>query len=134
MASRKIEDCDIRLQQVWQRSSEKWNSEHEVKVFLTCTQRNADEQNALYAQGRTADGHVVTNAKAYESPHNFDPSYAFDVGFKNPDGSLNWETANFIKFAALIHLIDETIVWGGNFHSIKDLPHYEKADWRNLVV
>lgn len=41
--------------------------------------RSPDRQNHLYAQGRTRDGKIVTNAKAWESFHNV--SMAADLVF-----------------------------------------------------
>lgn len=38
-------------------------------VLVTCTYRDAEAQNALYAQGRTAPGNIVTNAKGGQSKH-----------------------------------------------------------------
>lgn len=54
-------------------------------MLITCTYRSNDEQNTLYAQGRTAPGHIVTNAKGGQSAHNHTTvdgkpmSRAFDV-------------------------------------------------------
>lgn len=39
--------------------------------YATSGLRTYDEQNALYAKGRTAPGGKVTNAKGGYSPHNF---------------------------------------------------------------
>ncbi len=41
-----------------------------LDLLVTCTYRSDAEQDALYAQGRTAPGKVVTNAKAGQSSHN----------------------------------------------------------------
>lgn len=41
-----------------------------ITVVVTCTWRSAAEQAALYAQGRTAPGHIVTHAKPGQSLHN----------------------------------------------------------------
>lgn len=41
-----------------------------VTVMLICTYRSNAEQDALYAQGRTKPGRIVTNAKAGKSKHN----------------------------------------------------------------
>lgn len=46
--------------------------------------RTFDEQNKLYAQGRTSPGNVVTNARAGYSNHNF--GIAWDVGIFNEKG------------------------------------------------
>nr|WP_295770097.1 M15 family metallopeptidase [Rhodoferax sp.] len=42
--------------------------------------RSCAEQDALYAQGRTAPGNKVTNAKSGDSNHNF--GIAFDIGVR----------------------------------------------------
>ena len=41
-----------------------------LDVLIYCTMRTDDEQAALYAQGRTAPGPVVTNARPGASLHN----------------------------------------------------------------
>ena len=46
-------------------------------ILITSTYRDAEAQNALYAQGRTKKGSIVTNAKAGESIHNY--RLAFDI-------------------------------------------------------
>lgn len=38
-------------------------------ILITSTYRDAESQNALYAQGRTTKGSIVTNAKAGQSWH-----------------------------------------------------------------
>jgi peptidoglycan L-alanyl-D-glutamate endopeptidase CwlK len=46
-------------------------------ILITSTYRDAEAQNALYAQGRTKKGSIVTNAKGGESIHNY--RLAFDI-------------------------------------------------------
>lgn len=41
-----------------------------IDLLVTCTYRSDEEQDALYAQGRTKPGRIVTNAKAGTSNHN----------------------------------------------------------------
>lgn len=122
MGSRNILDCDARLEVAWNLALEKWD--HPVKPFLTCTHRTNEEQAALYAIGRTVQGKKVTNAKAGQSKHNLMPSQAFDIAFKNPGGSLNWDAKLFKKFADLIISIEPTIVWGGDW-KMRDNPHFQ---------
>lgn len=94
--------------------------EHGVPVFLTGTLRSWDEQAALYAKGRTAKGSVVTKAKPGESWHNY--GLAFDVAFVSPpakglyDG--DWKKVGQIG-------TELGLIWGGNFKSIVDKPHFE---------
>lgn len=48
-----------------------------IDILVTSTYRDNEAQTALYAQGRTKRGVIVTNAKAGYSYHNF--RVAFDV-------------------------------------------------------
>ena len=41
-----------------------------AEVLVTCTYRSGEEQDELYAQGRTKPGRIVTWAKAGQSKHN----------------------------------------------------------------
>ena len=125
----------MRLQNVWNQALTIWGDTHTYPIpFLTCTYRSPEEQNTLYAQGRTAAGHIVTNAKAYHSPHNFNPSQAFDIGFKDIHGNIDWDATLFEKFAEIVKSIDPLTVWGGNWKSIKDKPHFETPDWKLKTV
>ena len=42
-----------------------------IDVLITSTLRDVEAQNALYAQGRTAPGKIVTNARGGDSWHNW---------------------------------------------------------------
>lgn len=48
-----------------------------IDLLVTSTYRDLEAQAALYAQGRSAPGRIVTNARAGQSFHNF--RVAFDV-------------------------------------------------------
>jgi peptidoglycan L-alanyl-D-glutamate endopeptidase CwlK len=101
--------------------------------FITCTYRSNDEQNALYAQGRTAKGAKVTNAVAGSSPHNYKPSAAFDIAFISLGKKLDWSKTNFRLFADIIVKIQPLVVCGIDFKSLPDAPHFELKDWRKYV-
>ena len=82
--------------------------------------RSYDEQNALYAQGRTTPGRIVTNARGGYSNHNF--GIAFDIGiFDNgrylPQSPLYAEAGPIGKSFGLS--------WGGDWVSFRDEPHYQ---------
>lgn len=47
-----------------------------IDILIYCTFRSPEEQNALYAIGRSQPGKIVTNARAGDSWHNW--GYAFD--------------------------------------------------------
>ena len=54
--------------------------ERGIDIFVTQGVRTIAEQDAIYAQGRTAPGPIVTQAKGGQSMHNF--GVAFDIAFK----------------------------------------------------
>lgn len=65
-----------------------------IDVLITSTYRDNESQNALYAQGRTKAGRIVTYAKAGESWHNFRLAFDF-VPIKN--GKAMWNDARAFK-------------------------------------
>ena len=85
-----------------------------------------EEQAKIYAQGRTAPGKIVTNAKPGYSNHNY--GIAVDMGvFKDGkylDGSKPSEAEAFHRKAAQI-AEKYNIEWGGSWKSFKDYPHFE---------
>jgi peptidoglycan L-alanyl-D-glutamate endopeptidase CwlK len=95
--------------------------------------RTWDEQARLYAQGRSAAGKIVTNAKPGYSNHNF--GIAVDIGvFKNGkylDGTSPNESEAFHRKAAEIAK-KYNIAWGGSWASFKDYPHFEYITGKTL--
>lgn len=105
---------------------------HGVTVKVISGHRSWDEQDRLYAQGRTAPGKIVTKARGGYSNHNF--GIAIDLGlFKGRtylDGSKNKADR---KLAAKVHReIGAAVkaeglptVWGGDWTGFSDAPHHE---------
>lgn len=90
----------------------------EVKIISGT--RTYEEQDTLYAQGRTRPGDVVTNARGGYSNHNF--SIAFDIGiFSN--GKYLGESPAYKELSTIGKALG--FEWGGDWKSIKDFPHYE---------
>ena len=48
-----------------------------LDILIYCTYRSGEEQNALYAQGRTKPGKIVTNSRAGDSWHNWGLAFDF---------------------------------------------------------
>jgi peptidoglycan L-alanyl-D-glutamate endopeptidase CwlK len=48
-----------------------------IDILITSTYRDMESQTALYAQGRTTKGNIVTNAKAGQSFHNYRVAFDF---------------------------------------------------------
>ena len=84
--------------------------------------RSHEEQNALYAHGRTRPGSRVTNAVGGQSWHNF--GLAVDLA-PVIGGEVCWDEKKFDwsligKWARAAGL-----EWGGDWHSFKDRPHVQ---------
>lgn len=101
------------------------------------TLRTVDEQNALYAKGRTAAGKKVTWVKGGYSFHQY--GLAGDIVLlkdTNGDGSFetaSWETnvdfdgdgkADWMEVVAIFKKYGWE--WGGDWTK-KDLPHFQKS-------
>lgn len=95
--------------------------------------RTWEEQARIYAQGRTAPGKIVTNARPGYSNHNY--GIAVDMGvFKNGkylDGSNPSEAEAFHRKAANV-AEKYNIEWGGSWKSFKDYPHFEYRTGKTL--
>ncbi|MGI4815975.1 MAG: M15 family metallopeptidase [Janthinobacterium lividum] len=89
--------------------------------------RTYAQQDSLYEQGRSLQGHIVTNARAGFSNHNFGCAvdcYPFLTG---PTGDLNWD-ASTPQFKAMVAALKaQGLVWGGDWHTIIDNPHFQLA-------
>ena len=100
--------------------------ERGLNIGLGETFRTVEEQNNMYAQGRTKPGSIITNAKGtdYNSQHQW--GIAFDF-FKNVKGSKFNDTLFFEQVGALAKSIG--LGWGGDWTSIKDRPHFYLTKW-----
>lgn len=92
-----------------------------IKIKIISGLRTYDEQNALYAQGRTSSGRVVTNARGGYSNHNF--GVAFDVGVFSSDGKYLDESPAYKTVGQLGKALG--FEWGGDWSSIQDQPHFQ---------
>lgn len=106
-----------------------------IKIKIGECFRTVDEQDALYAKGRTAGGSIVTNAKgnSFSSMHQW--GVAFDIYLdmdidgdgKTSDDIYNNTKKTFDKVGAIGK--DLGLEWGGDWKSIKDLPHFQLPYW-----
>jgi len=108
-----------------------------VRLRLAYTYRSPEEQTALYNQGRTTRGSKVTNAKAWQSIHQY--GLAFDIVIlldKNGDGVFEEASWDILKDfdkdgksdwkEITDHFKNKGWAWGGDWQSLKDYPHFEK--------
>jgi len=87
--------------------------------------RTAAEQNALYAQGRTAPGHIVTNARAGFSMHNYGLAVDVVPYLSGQTGALNWNVSTPQYQAMVAALKAQGLVWGGDWKSLADYDHFQ---------
>jgi peptidoglycan L-alanyl-D-glutamate endopeptidase CwlK len=93
-----------------------------INIIITQGYRSKAEQDALYAQGRSKPGKIVTNAPGGHSYHNY--GLAFDIAVLNPDGSINWNVdKNYYRVGALGQSLG--LEWGGSWKKFPDYPHFQ---------
>lgn len=96
--------------------------ENGIKISIYQTYRTIEEQNKLYAQGRTETGSIVTNAKGGYSMHNY--GVAFDCAPLSTSGGIDWGNIELFKKVGKIgESID--LEWGGSWISLVDYPHFQ---------
>lgn len=110
-------------------------------VRIVQSLRTFAEQDALYAQGRTKAGRVVTNAKGGQSLHNYGVAIDFCL---ITSGGTSWDihadldkdgVADWLEVVAVFKAAGWE--WGGLWKSIKDNPHLQKTfghNWPELLV
>lgn len=136
---RDITLCHPQLQEL----AAKWIkkcSDNGIQVKIGETFRTVAEQDALYAQGRTTPGPVVTNApgKSYSSQHQWGIAFDFylsmdvDGDGKISDDSFNDSTGLFEKAAGFAKELG--LSWGGDWKSIVDKPHLYLPDWGSTTT
>ncbi len=132
--SRKIEDLHPLIQPKAFLLIKKAKEEANLDIIIYRTLATWEEQDAIYAQGRTKPGIVVTNARGGESYHNY--SLAFDFAILKPESIIiNWDgkcdvDGDLEPDYKEVGKIGEDIgfEWGARFTSIKgDLGHLQMS-------
>lgn len=98
-----------------------------LKIAIGETFRTVQEQDELYAKGRTKPGNKVTNApgSTYSSYHQW--GTAFDIYRNDGQGVYN-ESGDFFNLVGAIG-VALGLEWGGNWRSPVDKPHFQLPDW-----
>lgn len=119
-----------------------------IAVRIVQGLRTIDEQNALYAQGRTKPGNIVTNAKGGSSYHNYGLAIDFAILIdKDGNGTydeLSWDikkdndkdgVADWLEVVKVFEAAGWE--WGGRWSNLKDYPHVQKTfgyKWQDLLA
>lgn len=90
-----------------------------IKVIITSTYRDNESQNALYAQGRTKPGEVVTRAKGGQSFHNYRVAFDFAPVVNN---KIDWENLTLFKKCGTI-AENLGLEYAGNWKNFKENAH-----------
>lgn len=99
-----------------------------AKVRIAQAFRTFEEQDGLYAQGRTKPGKIVTKAKSGSSWHNY--GLAFDIVLIIDGKEASWDTnkdwdndkkSDWLECAEIFQQAGWN--WGKSFG---DLPHFDK--------
>ena len=93
-----------------------------IDLLVTSTYRDNASQEALYAQGRTAPGRIVTNARAGQSYHNH--RCAVDVvPIRNGKAIWNAKDPVWQRIGALGKAAG--LEWAGDWKRFKEFPHFQ---------
>lgn len=93
-----------------------------IDLLVTSTYRDNASQDALYAQGRTAPGRIVTNARAGQSYHNY--RCAVDVvPIRNGKAIWNAKDPVWQRIGALGKAAG--LEWAGDWKRFKEFPHFQ---------
>lgn len=127
--SRKLDDLDPHVR-IMARELLARSAAAGIPLTVTFTLRSMATQAALYAQGRTCPGCVVTNARAGYSYHNY--GLALDVVptelLRLPRwGDTPEHQAHTDALWAKVGATGKAVGfrWGGEFSRLPDRPHFE---------
>ncbi|GGB44399.1 peptidoglycan L-alanyl-D-glutamate endopeptidase CwlK [Lentibacillus populi] len=101
-----------------------------IDVVITEGVRTVEEQDDLYAQGRSKKGEIITHSKGGESYHNY--GLAFDYALQNGEGEIIWDLqydgnqngeSDWFEVADIAKSLGFT--WGGDWKHFTDYPHLQ---------
>lgn len=116
--SRSLSDLNPKVAAMCSEFINRCKAQH-IDILITSTYRDAESQNALYAQGRTTPGKKVTNAKGGQSYHNW--KVAFDF-CPLVNGKPNWnDVALYTKCGEIAEGVG--LEWAGRWKTFKELAH-----------
>ncbi|MHA6482929.1 M15 family metallopeptidase [Paenibacillus sp. strain BS8-2] len=101
-----------------------------ITIVITDSFRSHDEQDKLYAQGRTGKGPIVTQVRGGGSYHNY--GLAVDFAIRTKKGSIVWDMeldgnrngkSDWHEVVAVAKNLGFS--WGGDWKSFKDYPHLQ---------
>lgn len=126
ITNKRILTLDKRLQNPAREFINTVEEEFGIQLRIVQALRTIAEQNALYNQGRTTPGNIVTKAKGGSSYHNY--ALAMDVVIVK-EGQAVWS----ILPAKVVKIGEELgFEWGGNWKGFKDYPHFQMTFGKSI--
>ncbi|MGO4548494.1 M15 family metallopeptidase [Paenibacillus sp. 2TAB23] len=101
-----------------------------ITILITDGFRSSEEQDAIYAKGRTAEGNVVTQVQGGHSYHNY--GLAIDFALRTKQGEVVWDMkydgnkngkADWMEVVAIAKRLG--FAWGGDWDNFPDYPHLQ---------
>lgn len=114
----RLEKLHPKVKKVFQKFIEEAELYFNITLRISQGVRTIEEQNALYALGRTVKGKKVTNAVGGKSYHNY--CLAIDV-VQLVGSQVNWDF-DYSKLKLFAHKYN--IEWGGDWQ-FQDKPHFQ---------
>ncbi len=115
---------------IFQHFIEQCETAYNVTIRIVQGLRTFAEQDALYAQGRTKPGKIITFAKGGQTYHCYGAAVDLLI-IENGKGNWNFD------YTRLLHFMPAGMVWGGSFSNLKDLDHFELKfglNWRDMLA
>ncbi|CAM4161371.1 M15 family metallopeptidase [Paenibacillus alkaliterrae] len=101
-----------------------------ISILITDGFRSNEEQDEIYARGRTSEGSVVTQVQGGDSYHNY--GLAIDFALRTKKGEVVWDMkydgnengqADWMEVVAVAKQLGFT--WGGDWNNFPDYPHLQ---------
>jgi peptidoglycan L-alanyl-D-glutamate endopeptidase CwlK len=131
MSSRSLDDLDSRFRPFVDTFISACATQN-LDILIYCTYRSNEEQDILYAQGRTTPGGIITNARAGQSAHNY--RLAFD-GCPMLGGKPLWDEhltgPHWSQYGQIA--VASGMEWGGNWQGFVEGPHCQMANWKQIA-
>lgn len=100
-----------------------------IDLLVTSTYRDYESQQALYNQGRTTPGNIVTKAQAGQSFHNF--KCAVDV-VPLINGKAEWDNDELWNKIGAIGK-SNGLEWAGDWKGFKEKAHFQYTGGLSLA-
>jgi peptidoglycan L-alanyl-D-glutamate endopeptidase CwlK len=101
-----------------------------IKILISDGFRSSEEQDAIYAKGRTTEGKVVTQVQGGHSYHNY--GLAIDFALYTKKGEVVWDMEydgnkngqpDWMEVVAIAKQLGFS--WGGDWNNFPDYPHLQ---------